>query len=132
MENEEESTHRKVNTGTGLALVAVGVVGVLWIAERLFSLGDGPQAIPLVGQFLAFDAAARTIVTPSGKYEVPEGAYFAAGIFLYILMLAVGVSLIRALLTAGVTLLGHDVASALNRLSGEFARFKTYLETRGK
>ena len=31
-----------------------------------------------------------------------ESAYFAAGIFLYILMLAVGVSLIRALLTAGV------------------------------
>jgi hypothetical protein len=132
MENEEESTHRKVNTGTGLALVAIGVIGVLWLAERLFSLGDGPQAIPLVGKFLAFDAAARTIVTPSGKYEVPESAYFAAGIFLYILMLAVGVSLIRALLTAGVTLLGHDVASALNRMSREFARFKAYLETRGK
>ena len=132
MENEDESTHRKVKTGTGLALVAIGVVGVLWIVERLFSLGDGPQAIPLVGKFLAFDAAARTIATPSGRYEVPEGAYFAAGIFLYILMLGIAVSLTKALLTAGVTLLGQDVASALNRMGAELARFKTYLETRDK
>jgi hypothetical protein len=132
MENEEESRQRKIKTGTGLGLVGLGVLGVVWIAWLLFSLGDGPHAIPLVGKFLAFDAAARTIVTPSGNYEVPEGAYFAAGIFLYIMVLAVAVSLIKALLTAGVTLLGHDVASAVNRLGEEFARFKAYLETRDK
>jgi len=134
MENEEESTHRKINTGTGLALVGVGVVGVLWIAERLFSLGDGPQAIPLVGKFLAFDAAARTIVTPSGKYEVPEGAYFAAGIFLYILMLGVGVSLISWIFAAffSAAALAQPADALRNEAAAQYRRILAGFSARGK
>ncbi|MGH9203910.1 MAG: hypothetical protein ACRD2A_22005, partial [Vicinamibacterales bacterium] len=61
----------------GLIFVAPGVVGVLWIAERIIALAAGPQSVPLIAKFLAFDTTGRTIVTSSGNVELPEGLYFA-------------------------------------------------------
>jgi hypothetical protein len=125
---EEDSSYRKLKAAVGLALIVIGLVGVVWIAERIFALGDGPRDIPLVANFVAFDAAARTIVTPGGSYQFPEGVYFAAGLFLYILALTVVATLIKALISAGANLMGHDVAIVLNSFRDELRRFKEYLE----
>lgn len=129
---EEESGYRKLKAAVGLALIVIGLVGVLWIAERIFALGDGPRDIPLIAKFVAFDTVARTIVTPSGSYEFPEGVYFAAGLFLYLLALAVVATLIKSLISAGANLMGHDVAIVLNSFRDELRRFKEYLEKRAK
>ena len=129
---EEESNYRKLKVAVGLALIVMGLVGVLWIGERIIALADGPRDIPLIAKFVAFDTAARTIATPNGNYEFPEGVYFAAGLFLYILALAVVAALIKALIAAGANLMGHDVAIVLNSFRDDLRRFKESLEKRAK
>jgi hypothetical protein len=126
---EEDRTFRRIKGGIGLLLVAMGVAGVLWIFERIIALGDGPQNTPLIAKFLSFDAVARTLVTPSGNYELPEGLYFAAGLFLYIVVLGVVAGLAKALITAGGNLLEQAGVSVANRLGEEFGRLREYLES---
>jgi len=130
---EEEASSRKLRSTVGLILIVLGIAGVLWIAERIIVLGGGPQNIPLIAKFLAFDAAARTIVTPRGNFELPEGLYFGVGSFLFILALVVAAVLAKALISTGAHLMGHEVASSVaNRLRDEMDRLKAYLDSRNK
>lgn len=129
---EEEANHRKVRSGVGLTLIALGVAGVIWIVERLLALGSGPQDIPLIARFVSFDSAARTIVTSSGSYELPEGVYFASGVLVYLMALGIIAALSKALITSGAGLVGNEVAAALNRLREETARLKDRIESTNK
>ena len=129
---EEDAGYRKMRAGVALVLITMGIVGVLWIVEQIIVLASGPQDIPLIAKFLAFDTVARTLVTPAGNYQLPEGLYFAAGFFLYILVLSVAATLAKALIITGANLMGQDVASALNHLRDEVRRLKEHLEGRNK
>ena len=131
-QTEEGLNSRKLRSYTGTILVTMGIAGVLWIVERIIALGSGPQDIPLIAKFLAFDTAGRTIGTPSGNFVLPEGLYFAVGFFLYLMVLGVIATLTKALIAAGVNLLGPDVSAATNRLQGEIGRLRTFLENRIK
>ena len=131
-QSEEDSGYRKMRAGVALVLITMGIVGVLWIVEQIIVLTSGPQDIPLIAKFLAFDPAARTVVTPDGNHQLPESVYLAAGFFLYILVLGVAASLAKALIATGASLLGQDVAAALNHLRDEVKRLKEYLESRNK
>ena len=131
-QSEEDAGYRKMKAGVALLLITMGVVGVLWIVGQIIALASGPQDIPLIAKFLAFDPVARTLVTPAGNYQLPEGLHFAAGFFLYILVLSVAATLAKALITTGASLMGQDVASALNHLRDEVRRLKEYLESRNK
>jgi hypothetical protein len=127
-QDEEESGYRKVKFGAGVTLLALGIVGVVWIVERLVAIGTGPQDIPLIAKFVSFDAAARTIVTPEGRYELPEGAYFAAGTVVYLIALGLVATLAKALIGAGAALIGEATATATNRLRTEMERMRQHLE----
>ena len=129
---EEDAGYRKTRAGVALVLITMGIVGVLWIVEQILVLVSGPQDVPLIAKFLAFDPVARTLVTPAGNYQLPEGLYFAAGFFLHILVLSVAAALAKALIASGASLMGQDVASALNHLRDEMRRLKEHLESRNK
>ena len=106
---EDETNYRKTRNGVALFLVAAGAIGVLFMGERIVAIGNGPQNIPLIAKFLAFDATARKIIVPDGEIEVPEGAYFAVGTFLYLLALFIAGSLTKVLIVTGAGLLRVDV-----------------------
>jgi hypothetical protein len=129
---DADPQNRRIATAVGLALVAMGVAGVLWIGQQLFALADGPQNVPLVGKFLSFDSAARTLIISSEKIELPEGLYFAVGLFIFLLALIVAASLAKALISIGASLLGNDVAKVMDRLRNEIGSMKRTLESRNK
>jgi hypothetical protein len=129
---EEEISSRKLRARVGLVLIGLGVVGVLWIAERIIALAGGAHSVPLISKFLAYDESGRSIVTPGGSIVLPEGLYFAIGFFLYILALWVAAGLAKALLTTGAHLMGHEFTSVVHRLREEMGRLKEYLESRSK
>lgn len=128
LQTEEESGYRKLRAAAGVTLIALGIVGAVWIVERLVVLGTGPQDIPLIAKFVSFDAAARTIVTPEGKYELPEGLYFAVGTVVYLIALSLVATLVKILITGGASLLGQEVTTATNRLRQEMERMRQSLE----
>ena len=128
LQSEEESGYRKLRAASGVTLLALGIVGAVWIVERLLGLGTGPQDIPLLAKFVSFDATARTIVTPEGKYELPEGLYFAVGTLAYLITLGIVATLVKVLIASGAGLLGQEVTSATNRLRQEMERMRQHLE----
>lgn len=127
---EEELNSKRLRARVGLVLIALGVVGVLWIAERIIALAAGAQSVPLVAKFLAYDESGRSIVTSGGSVVLPEGLYLAIGFFLYILALWVAAGLAKILLTTGAHLMGHELTWVANRLREEMGRLKEYLESR--
>lgn len=114
----------------GLLLLLMGIIGVVWIAYSIMTLGTAPQSIPIIGKFASFDNAARSLDTPEGRIEMPEGLYYAVGIFLYILALAIGASLVKALIATGANLLNQEMKPVMNWFRDEMRRLKEHLEKR--
>lgn len=131
-QTDADPSSLRIATGVGLLLVATGIAGVLWIGQQIIALGNDPQSIPLIAKFLAFDSTARTIVISNDKIVLPEGLYFAVGLFLFILVVFVAATLAKSLVSIGASLLGHNVASVLNRLREEIGSMKRHLESRNK
>ena len=131
-QTEEESGYRKVRFAIGVTLLALGIAGAVWIVERLVAIGTGPQDIPLIARFVSFDAAARTIVTPDGRFELSAGAYFTLGTLVYLMTLGLVVALVKAFIGAGAKLIEEGVASATNRLRLEMERMRKHLENERK
>jgi hypothetical protein len=127
---QEESGHKRLTAAIGLVLLGMGIIGVVWIAHALITLSTAPRAIPLMEKFLAFDNAARSIGTPDGPVQLPEGLYFAVGVFLYILVLGIAAMLAKALIVSGTKLVQLDVTPLLNRLRDEIRGMKEHWEKR--
>jgi hypothetical protein len=125
---DDDSRHRKLKSGVGLALIALGVIAIIFLAERIFTLANGPRDIPLIAQFVSFDAAARTITTPEGKYEMAVGVYFAAGLFLYIVALSLVAGLAKVLVSSGASLLSEYSATLVERIRADLGRAKRDIE----
>jgi hypothetical protein len=81
-------------------------------------------------EFLPFDNAARSIGTPEGPVELPEGLFFVAGVFLYILLLSIAAMRTKVLVVSGTRLLQSDATPLLNRLRDEIRRMKEHAEKR--
>jgi len=129
-QGQEESGQRRSIAAIGLVLLGLGIIGVIWIGHAIITLSTAPHAIPFMEKFLAFDNVARSIETPEGPVELPEGLYFVAGVFLYILLLTVAAMLTKVLVVSGTKLLHYDVTPLLNRLRVEIRRMKEHAEQR--
>jgi hypothetical protein len=126
----EDSGYLRVKRALGLLLLAMGIIGVVWIAHSILTLGTASQSIPLIARFAAFDKTARSIDTPEGRIELPEGVYFAAGFFLYVLALGIGASLTKMLITVGANLLSQEMTPLMSWFRDEMRRFKEQWEKR--
>lgn len=114
-----------------MTLIALGIFGALWIVERIFTLGDGPQNIGFIASFAGLDSAdGGSIRTPQGDIELPRGAYLLAGTFFYLVALAIVAGICKALIGAGARLLSHDVATLLQRMREEVAGLRAHMETK--
>jgi hypothetical protein len=126
----EESGQQRLKGAVGLLLLLMGIIGVVWIAYSIMTLSTAPQSIPIIGKFASFDKAARSLDTPEGRIEMPEGLYYAVGIFLYVLVLAIGASLVKALITTGANLLNQEMKPVMNWFRDEMRRLREHLEKR--
>jgi hypothetical protein len=108
----------------GVVLLALGIAAVVWIAGVLFSLAGGPRNMPFVAAFLSFDRAGRSLVTPGGPIELPEGAFFAVGIILQVAVIWVVGGLARVLISSGAHLIEPEGGSVARRLVNELKRIR--------
>ena len=115
----------------GVVLIALGIIAALWIVERVFALGGGPENIELIARFASLDdAGGRVMRTPSGDVEFPHGWYMVAGTFLYLLAMAIVAGLAKALIVSGARLLSHDVATLVEGLRNDIGGLRKYVETK--
>lgn len=110
--------------GIAIVLLALGIVGVLWIANQLIILITSPNDISLVSQFANLDERARVISMPGGSIQLPSSFNFTVGILAYIGALGIAVSLTKLLISSGITLLDGQVRMLMDWIKSEILKMK--------
>lgn len=110
--------------GIAIVLLALGIIGVLWISNQLITLITTPNEISLVSQFATMDERARVISTPDGNIQLPSSFNFTVGVFAYIGALGIAVSLTKLLISSGITLLDGQVKMLMDWIKGEILKMK--------
>ena len=101
----------KLVLGVGLVLFGVYVCYELLKAIVLLSQG---QFVPLVQ--IITDIGSSSVADLPNTAELPEGIFQVLAVFLYLLLLAVFVSLAKALLSPGIKILSIDNYRAAREL----------------
>lgn len=110
--------------GIAIVLLALGIVGVLWIANQLITLITSPNEIGIVSQFANLDERARVISTPGGNIQLPSSFNFTVGVLAYIGALGIAVSLTKLLISSGITLLDGQVRMLMDWIKNEILKLK--------
>ena len=106
----------------GILLIALGVIGAIWIAYCVLGLfqlaGDDPANVPIIGTILKYYETDNTIRLSNGVVELPKVFYFVIGFSLYFFALRIMEGLTRTLLTTGANLLENE----LNTIAAKFKK----------
>lgn len=123
-EPESPPPFQSLKGGIAIILLALGIIGVLWIANQLIILITTPTEISLVSQFANLDERARVVSTPGGNIQLPSSFNFTVGVLAYIGALGIAVSLTKLLISSGITLLDGQVKALMDWIKNEILQSK--------
>lgn len=123
-QNHSNSISQLAKIVGGFLLIISGIVGAILITNQMILFIKSPQDIALITKFMEFSSQARTIVLQNGNIELPEILNFIIGFIVYLWILGMGISLVKLLITSGVTLLQNEVEEILKELHNEILRLK--------
>lgn len=104
-----------LKVGLGAGLVIFGIYVCYEILQAIVLLSNG-SFVPLVDAISKFSEGSPDATVDSAMQQIPAGGLRTVGVFIYLLLLAVLVSLAKALLSGGIKLLNHDNAKAARDL----------------
>lgn len=120
----ERPEFQQLKAVLAVLLLALGIVGAIWIANQIIVLVTAPTEISLINKFMTLDAPSRVISTPTGNIELPTSFNVTIGVVLYLFVLSVALSMAKLFISSGVALLESQVSVLLNGIRNELSRMR--------
>ena len=128
-QRESDQTPLNLRMGFGVILLVLGIIGAIWLASLLVNMvhdfKDVPDKVPFVAKMVELGQDSAPLKAGEKTIVLPSAVYYGLGLFIYLIILGLGVGLVKVLIEGGVHLLHDKVDKLTARLNREFNRIKT-------
>jgi len=99
-----------------MVLLGLGVVLAGWVVSIIYRLITGDGTREIIANLIPMESIMISIKASSEAIVVPDSFYYAVGLFLCVLLLAIRGGIAKVLIANGVKMLQPDVQGSLEKL----------------